>query len=228
MAKAFFFTTVIVCFGAIGLLFAQELNLLPAPVYSFLYGIESSVPFFNTSVPPYLQKFEGNWMMTLTPTSAESELGDCSIISGLLHVQKGVFSGSIGPLGSAFVVVASTTEDGALSGTFGGTTVRMGTLTATLQNGEGAGRWSDTYNCSGTVQLEKQDPVIDPVKGRVVSEQGVAELLRGSTSEVLFPGLALYQDDKIVTQDGSVLLGLGSDFGTAVTVPANSTYKVAQ
>jgi hypothetical protein len=227
MAKAFFVSVIILLFGGVALLFAAQLGAVPAPVYSFLYELELSIPFVNSSVPPYLQKFEGNWQITLTPQNAETELGSCVVISGLLHVHDGVFSGVAGELGSSYPFIASTTPDGALSGTFGGTTLRMGNFAATLADGQGNGTWSDSYGCQGSAVLQKQDQIVDPVKGKIVSANNGAYMMRGGGQVALYPGLLLYAGDEIITGNGTALLGMGADFGTPISVPSQGTYTVS-
>jgi hypothetical protein len=229
MAKAIFVGFFVIFFGIVGLIFAFQFDMLPQPLYSLVYKVELSVPFLRNSIPPSLEKFEGTWSIAFAPIRAQSDIGSCAIETGLLHVHAGTFSGTIGGVGSTLPVNASTTDDGRMTGTIGGTaTVRKGTLAANLQDGYGRGAWNDQYECSGTIVLTKQEPASDPVQGTVVSVDGDVELVRGSKTRPLLPGRPLYMGDVIEVHDGTALLGMGVDFGTAVNLTSSATYKVGQ
>jgi hypothetical protein len=227
MAKAFFIGMILLVVGGIGVYFLDGLGLLPTPVYSFFYEVEMRTPFLHGYINPSLQKFEGNWHIELEPSSARgADIAACTTLRGRLRAHNGVFSGTIGPLGAVLRFTATTTDAGIMSGVFGGTTLHIGEVHAILGAGEGTGTWSDNYGCNGDLQLTKQDPITDPVAGKVVSVQGDAILHRNGEERILLPGVLLYEEDVITTAIGSVLLGLGNEFDTPATVPANSSYKV--
>ena len=228
MGKAFLIGIPLAVFIAIGAVFLSGLGLIPAPVYSFLYVAELHIPFFQPNIIPYLEKFEGNWNVSLTPSpGVSSTITNCTTTGGLVHVHNGVFSGTIGHTGSALPFTATTTEEGSLVAAFGGVTLYVGQVQATLQGAAGQGEWSDNYGCSGTAQFQKIDPVVDPVLEQVVSAKGDTELVRDGIQEPLMPGLALYAGDEIHTGDGQVLLSTGP-YANPITVGADTTYKVRQ
>jgi hypothetical protein len=78
----------------------------------------------------------------------------------------------------------------------------------------------------GTLTLTKRDPVLDPVAGKVVSVQGDATLREGGETSSPVPGMLVYGDDVVETAAGTVMLGIGKDFDTPVTVGADTIYKV--
>jgi hypothetical protein len=225
MSKAFLIGIVLAGFIAIGVLFLSGLGLVPASVYAFLHTVEGTIPFLQPSVMPFTENFEGTWTVTFNPSVAESDIATCDTLTGSLHVHHGEFSGTLGPFGAAVPFHANTTEQGVLIGSFGGTTAHTGTISGTLQNGAGSGMWSDSFSCGGTVTFKKEDPVIDPVQGKVVSFKGDVQLVRGGETGFVSPGLPLYVGDELQVGDGSVLLGMGFAL-SPVTLLSNMTYVV--
>src|SRR3989339_1957467 len=136
MAKGFFLGLLGLFFATVLMLFAYQLNMLPASVYPFAYKFMQAFSFI-APVPPALEKFEGTWVVTFTPTRPQSDLGTCAIPSGLLRTHAGAFTGNVG---SSVPIKASTTDDGRLTGVIGnGSTLRKGTLVAYIEKGAGQG-----------------------------------------------------------------------------------------
>jgi hypothetical protein len=225
MSKAFLIGTVLAAFIAIGVLILSDLGLLPASVNVFFNTIERTIPFLQSRVMPSMEKFEGTWTVTLNPSAPENDIATCNTIAGLLHVHNGAFSGTVGPFGSALPFHASTTQQGAVSGFYGGATAQTGTIIGTLENGAGSGTWSDSYSCSGTATFAKEDPVIDPVQGKVISISGDVRLVRDGESGFVMPGWALYAGDELRIGDGRALLAMGFAL-SPVTLSSNMTYVV--
>jgi len=224
--KALLVATIIICFAAVGFAIVAGLGLVPQPIYSFLYKIEKNLGFGSASNTPYLQKFEGYWEMSLTPSVVESELGKCPSLQGNVRVKEGQFSGSLGEFGSSAGIHAKVTESGVWSGTFSTAGVHTGTIKGKIINGKGEGSWVDNHDCKGTVTLTKLDPVIDPVQGTISSLMGEARLTRGGELRWAVPGEALYVGDKVevgtnseatvtMTRSGKTIVRAGTGF----TVP---------
>lgn len=228
MAKAFLLGLFGLFFTAILVLFAYQFNMLPVSVYPFAYKLMQSFPFL-APIPPSFEKFEGTWAVTFTPRRPQSDIGTCDLPSGSLHVHAGKFTGAVGFSGPSVPITANTTDDGRLTGIIGNaSTVRKGTLVADIQNGVGRGVWEDGFECDGTVLFTKQQAVIDPVQGRVVSAGGDSKLLRNGEIRPLLPGMLLYVGDTIEARDGTVLLSMGAAFETPVDLTSSMTYKVGQ
>jgi hypothetical protein len=227
MSKAFLIGTVLLAFIAIGVWVVSDLGLLPTSVNVFWDTIERTVPFLQATIMPSMEKYEGTWTVTLRPSAPQSDIASCDTITGVLQVHNGQFSGGIGPFGSALPFHASTTEQGVLAGSFGGTSDRTGTVNATLDNGAGSGTWSDNYNCGGAVTFTKDAPVIDPVQGKVVSVAGDVVLVRNGAVGSASPGLPLYAGDELQVGDGHALLGIGLTLNP-VTLSSNTTYVVPE
>lgn len=225
--KAFLITVVIFCFAAVGLAMVAGLGLVPQSVYSFLYEIERDLGWGGKDGAPYLQKFEGYWEMTLTPSIPESEIGTCNGVTGSVRVKDGQFSGSIGSFGSSMGIRANVQENGTMSGTFSTAGVHKGTLQGKMLDGRGDGSWTDNYECRGTIALKKLDPVIDPVQGNITSLKGEARLIRGGEPRWALPGEALYVGDKVEVGTNSEAIVTMKQSGKT-TVPAGTGFTVPE
>lgn len=225
--KALLITVVIVCFAAVGIAMVAGLGLVPQSIYSFLYKVEKDLGFGGTSDAPHLQKFEGYWDISLTPSIVESELGKCSNIEGTVRVQSGQISGSIGSFGSSIGIRAKVTENGMWSGTFSTAGVHKGTIKGKILNGKGDGTWGDNYDCRGTISLTKLDPVIDPVQGNITSLVGEVRLTRGGELRWAVPGEVLYVGDKVEVGTNSEAIVTMKRSGKT-TVPAGTGFTVPE
>lgn len=229
MAKSFLLALFTLFFMGVMLLFAYQLNMLPPSAYGVAYELRTKLPFLGLSGPPSLEKYEGTWSITFIPSRAQSEIGTCAIESGLLNAHKGIFTGTVGGVGTTMPLYASTTDNGRFTGVLGGSSsVRKGTLVADIYKGSGRGVWNDLYECGGTIILNKQQAVIDPVKGKAVSVDGDVELRREGAVRPLLPNIPLYEGDLIEARSGSATLGMGADFGTAITLTSGMAYKVGK
>lgn len=227
MAKAFLLTLFTFFFIAVVGIFAYQFNMLPASVYPFAYRVAQSFPFL-APVPPSLEKFEGAWKVAFIPSKLNTDIGTCTIEGGTIRVHAGVFTGSVGVTGAPLAFSANANDEGALTGTLGSrTSSRKGTIEARLGGGQGSGVWNDEYECSGTVTFVKQESVIDPVKGRVVSADG-GTLVRGGQVRPLRPDMLLYFGDTVEAKKGAVLLGMGIAFQEPIDLSPSMTYKVGQ
>ncbi|MBY0294065.1 hypothetical protein K2Q08_01885 [Patescibacteria group bacterium] len=227
MAKSFFLGLVALFFTAVLFMFAYQLNMLPASAYPFIQKFLQSFSL-TKSTPPSLEKFEGSWTLTFTPTRAQSDIGTCALPSGSLRVHAGKFTGAVGEPGSSMPVNANVTDDGKLTGVIGNnSTSRKGTITANIGNGAGQGTWKDDSECTGTVTFVKEQAVVDPVQGKVVSAT-TGTLLRDGKKRALVPGMSLYVGDVVEAGDGTVLLGIGIASQTPIDLSPSMTYKVGQ
>ena len=137
-----------------GFLLATTLGTVPLVASSVLQNIqEALVPLRVTQGP--LRKFEGYWDLTLVPLRAGISTSECITYKGVLSAHNGVFTGRVGVLASFFDVVATSTEDGQLTGTLTANEPHAGTLAASLEGKEGLGTWVDSLNCAGKLTLTK-------------------------------------------------------------------------
>jgi hypothetical protein len=200
-------------------------GLLPQPLYDLYYHALNTMP--GEDVPPYMQKFEGMWHISLIPSMNESDFGPCHTLSGTVTAHNGIFSGTVGQPGLVFTFKAAATPDGLLAGTLMLNASKNGTLQGVIVGTSGVGEWSDSLDCSGSIQFAKADAVVDPTQGRVVSFDGMPTLVRGGVSTPLQIGESLYVGDTIQTGAGGVLVALGSAFTLQTkTIPSHTTFTV--
>lgn len=214
----------VVIFGVFALVVLDQLGLLPDTVHRSLGRIEATfVP--ASSVPAYLEKFEGEWDVSMTPGDSPQGI-DCPAQAGSVRIHDGVLSGALGSFGHQMTLAATIDESGHLSGTLD-MGQRTGSWSGSAANGEGSGTWSDDLDCMGTLTLSKDEAVIDPIAGIAASIGGSATLMRGQVSRALLPKEPLYSGDTIVVTSGTVSLTLGTlPNQTSVNLSKGESYTV--
>ena len=212
---------------AVGLVVAAMVGVVPLAVSNIFYDLENNF-IFHSRVVPSLQKYEGHWVVAIKGIESTSDATPCLGYDGTIFTHNGIFTGKIGVLASQLVLDATATTDGLLTGAMTFDTTHTGTLEGSVLGTTSTGTWKDTLGCMGVFTFTKVEPVVDPIKGHVVTYRGNPTLTRDGVTTPLRVDEILYEGDTIEAQDGSsALLAMGPN-GDDVTVGFGTRYTVTK
>ncbi|MGH7141365.1 MAG: hypothetical protein ACREGH_01890 [Minisyncoccia bacterium] len=212
----------------IGFMWLFEAGLLPNGLYAPIYNFIDASPLATRADDPALEKFEGHWTLTFSPSASSSPLSECPEFTTFVDAHNGAFSGHATIPGYLIVVAASTTVSGTVSGTLSSSISNSGAYSGqfegTISGTLGSGSWQDSLECSGVWQLTKLGPANDPAQARIVSLNGLVILERdGDAGTYAEPQENLYVGDVLKTPAGgsaTLEVGIGRQL---VTIPGDTS-----